>query len=428
LVLKRSLEIASAILSFLCLPLRRPFGPPPLRRPHIVVGVTNALTCLVLRGRLRALREAGFRVTLIANPGPLLERTAISEGVEFHAVPMERSIALHKDLVSFLRLWGLLCWLRPDMTEFSTPKAGLLGTVAAKLAGVPVRVYMLRGLRLEAAQGRKRRILCAAERMAAACAQTVLCNSPSLRSEALQLGLAPADKLRLLGAGSSNGVDPLRFAPSQGNPRRILGLPSNAPVVGFVGRLTYAKGLPDLIVAFERILAAQPAAWLLLVGWFDAAEDALSRAWKARILSHPRILVTGMVDDTAPYYGAMDLLVLPTWREGFPNAVLEAAASGLPAITTWATGARDAVAPGVTGLLIPPGYPSAITAAVLQLLENPTRRQSMGQAARAWAVEHYSFAHVMGRTTDFYQTLLQQGRQCNSVPPAIHEASVLDPV
>ena len=243
---------------------------------------------------------------------------------------------------------------------------------------------MLRGLKLETTTGFKRRILLATERLAAACAHIVLCNSESLRAEALALGMAPAAKLHLLGEGSSNGVDVVRFSPGPSDMRDRLGLPGDAPVVGFVGRLTRDKGLPELIEAFESILKQQPEAHLLLVGWFDAAEDALGPALRNRILDHPRIHCTGFVADTAPYYRAMDMMVLPTWREGFPTVVLEAAATGIPVITTLSTGSRDSVVPEVTGLLIPPGYPEAISEAVLKLLRDPDRRRRMGEAARAW--------------------------------------------
>ena len=117
--------------------------------PHIVVGITSAQTCLVLQGRLRVLREAGFRVTLVSSPGDLLTRTAAQEGVESVAIPMQREIAPLADLLSLLRLCWLLCRLKPDMTEFSTPKAGLVGSIAALLCRVPARVYFLRGLKLE---------------------------------------------------------------------------------------------------------------------------------------------------------------------------------------------------------------------------------------------------------------------------------------
>ena len=292
--------------------------------PTILIGVTHAQTCLVLGARLRALRNAGFHVLLLSSPGPLLDITAAREHVERIELPMQRSIAPFADLVSLYRLWRLIGKYRPDLVEFSTPKAGLLGTLAAWLRGVPRRVYMLRGLKLEATSGFKRRILLAAERLAARCAHVVLCNSESLRAETLALRIAPLRKLRLLGEGSSNGVDIDRFSPGSSPVREQLGIPRGVPVIGFSGRLTRDKGLPELSRAFDLILCAEPSTRLLLVGWFDVAEDALDPGLRERILNHPQIYCTGFVPDTAPYYRAMDLFVLPTWREGFPNAVLEA--------------------------------------------------------------------------------------------------------
>jgi glycosyltransferase involved in cell wall biosynthesis len=377
--------------------------------PTILVGVTHAQTCLVLGARLRALRNAGFRVVLLSSPGPLLELTAAREHVERIEVSMQRSIAPLADLVSFYRLWRLIGKYRPDLVEFSTPKAGLLGTLAAWLRGVPRRVYMLRGLKLEATSGLKRRILLFTERLAARCAHAVLCNSESLRTEALALRIAPLRKLRLLGEGSSNGVDVDRFSPGPSQVREQLGIPRGVPVIGFSGRLTCDKGLPELCRAFDLILCAEPSARLLLVGWFDVAEDALDPDLRERILRHPQIYCTGFVPDTAPYYRAMDLFVLPTWREGFPNAVLEAAATGLPVVTTESTGARDSVLPEITGLLIPPGYPEAIYEAVMKLIRDSQRRGRMGQAARAWILEHYVESRVVGMTVDYYKSLLDTG-------------------
>jgi len=379
-------------------------------RPHIVVGITSAQTCLVLRDRLRTLREAGFRVTLVSSPGELLTRTAAEQGVESVAIPMQREIALVADLIALVRLCWLLWRLRPQMTEFSTPKAGLLGSIAALLVRVPARVYFLRGLKLEACTGIKFRILLEAERIAAACSHSVLCNSQSLLRQALVLGVAPESKLRLLGNGSSNGVDIERFHPGPDSLRTRLGFARDAEVVGFVGRLTRDKGIPELVEAFDAILTAKPNAHLLLVGWFDASEDALGDAVQARIESHPRIHLTGFVADTAPYYRAMDVMVLPTHREGVPNAVLEAAATGVPVVTTLATGSCDAVVPEVTGLLIPPGYPMAIRESVLRLLSEPEESRRMGWAGRARVLEHYVNEQVLGRTAEYYKSLLEQNQ------------------
>ena len=404
----------------------QPSGSP--RRPHIVVGFTSAQTCLVLGSRLRALRDAGFRVTLVSSPGELFTRKAALEGVESISIPMRREISPFADLVSLLRMCWMLYRLKPEMTEFSTPKAGLLGAVAARLCGVPVRVYMLRGLKLETSAGLKRRILLAAEKLASACSHAVVCNSESLRNQALALGLAPKSKLHLLGSGSSNGVDVERFRPGPSNLRQLLGLPLDAPVVGFVGRMTRDKGLPELVQAFDAILAAEPEAQLLLVGWFDAADDALDADLRCRIRSHPRIHMTGFVADAAPYYRVMDVMVLPTWREGFPNVVLEAAASGIPVVTTLSTGSRDAVVPGVTGLLVPPGHPASICKAVLQLLRDPEGRQRMGIAARAWVLENYVNGRVLGLAVRYYKGLLEGNRpgEARAIPVPVD--SVLNPI
>jgi glycosyltransferase involved in cell wall biosynthesis len=342
---------------------------------------------------------------------------------------MCRGIAPFADFVSFARLCRLLWRLKPEMTEFSTPKAGLLGSVAAMLCRVPSRVYFLRGLKLETTIGIKRRILLTTERLASACSHAVLCNSESLRNQALALRVAPEAKLNVLGSGSSNGVDVERFSPGPGTLLRAqLGLSANAPVVGFVGRLTRDKGLPELVEAFDAILTAKPQAHLLLVGWFDASEDALDRGLRRRIKNHPRIHMTGYVADTAPYYRAMDVLVLPTWREGFPNVVLEAAASGIPVVTTLCTGSRDSVVPEVTGLLIPPGYPVAIREAVLQLLRDPKRRCRMGKAARAWVLQNYVNGRVLGLTVHCYKSLLERNQPTGTRRVPVPAGSVLNPI
>jgi hypothetical protein len=243
------------------------------------------------------------------------------------------------------------------------------------------------------------------------------CNSRSLRVRSLGLGIGSGSKLVVLGEGSSGGVDLLRFSPGPSSIRRQLGIPRDALVIGFVGRLTADKGLPELLEAFTAILGQEPSAYLLLAGWFDAAEDGLDVGMRARIEGHPRIVCTGFVADTAPYYRSMDVMVLPSWREGFPNVVLEAAASGVPVVATYCTGSRDAVISEVTGLLVPPGYPDAICEAVLGLLRDPVRCQRMSTAARRWVIENYEDRRVLGLAVAFYLNLIR--------PPAEagHEAS-----
>jgi glycosyltransferase involved in cell wall biosynthesis len=387
---------------------RNPKGAESSTTLHVVIGITCAQSCVVLPARVDAFRAAGFLVSVVSGPGKQLDDTAQAEGVNAHPISIQRGMAPLADCRTLIILCRLLHRLRPDLVEFSTPKAGFLGSLAAKLCGVPTRIYSLRGLKLESAHGWKRSILLAAERVAASCAHVVLCNSDSLRAQALALGIAPASKLMVLGDGSSNGVDADRFSPGATTVRARLGIAADAKVLGFVGRLTCDKGLPELIDAFEMILKSEPEACLLLVGWFDKAEDAVDEGLRQRILNHPRIVFTGFVADTAPYYRAMDILILPTRREGFPNVVLEAAATGIPVIATLCTGSCDAVVPEVTGLLIPPGYPEAICEAALNLLRDPARRHRMGIAARAWVIERFLDAQVLGLTIALYENLMKQ--------------------
>jgi glycosyltransferase involved in cell wall biosynthesis len=353
----------------------------------------------------------------------MAEQLAAEEGAGLIAIPIRRGISPLADILSLFRLTFTLRLLRPALTEFSTPKAGLLGNLAAFLCRVPSRVYLLRGLRLETSSGLTRAVLKASEKLAAACAHAVVCNSESLRQQAIALRLVPENKLKVLGAGSSNGVDLARFTPGPDTMRAELGIPAGAPVVGFVGRLTRDKGIPELLEAFNRLLETMPDTRLLLVGWFDESEDALSVYQRARIEAHPRIVQTGFVSDTAPYFRAMDILVLPTWREGFPNAVLEAAASGLPVVTTLTTGARDAVLPGITGVLVPPGEPFALAEALLALLQRPRQRLAMGETARYWVVQKFGNRRVLGLTVSFYLQLLRRAdarnRHRDSMPVAL---------
>jgi glycosyltransferase involved in cell wall biosynthesis len=373
----------------------------------MVVGVTTDQTCLVLKGRLRALQEAGFDVTLMASPGTdgMLFRTAQAEGVKACPIRMQRCIAPMADLRSLVQLWTLLYRIRPLITDFSTPKAGLLGNIAAWTLRVPHRVYSLRGLKLESASGFKKQLLLATERISARCAHRVFCNSESLLRKALELKIAPAEKLSMVGNGSSNGVDTNRFSPGLSQMKQMLHIPDGDWVVGFVGRLTTDKGIPELIEAFELVLRRESRCWLLLVGWFDGAEDALEEKWRRRIREHPRIRHTGYVTDVVDCYRVMDILVLPTHREGFPNVALEAAASGVPVIATESTGARDAVDPEVTGLLVPVGNVGAIADATLRLLWDPDRRKRMAEAGRRWATERYSQERVLRMTVEFYRAM-----------------------
>jgi glycosyltransferase involved in cell wall biosynthesis len=293
--------------------------------------------------------------------------------------------------------------------DVSTPKAGLLGSIAALLARVPCRVYTLRGLRMETATGLKRRMLWLAEWLSCACAHSVVPLSESLRRRAVDLKLVPAAKANIV--KHSGGVDLTRFAPRRRGStethalRQELGLTGKESVIGFVGRFVKDKGIRELVEAFRELGTTRPNLRLLLVGDFESG-DPVEPEVRKYIESASTILRPGFVENTAPYYALMDVFVLPTYREGFPGVPLEAQASGVPVVTTTATGAIESVVNGVTGVLVPVGDSKALTKAIDELLAEPTLRQRMGEAGRARTEREFRQDVIWDALIRHYQALL----------------------
>ncbi len=373
--------------------------------------VTAAMTTRLMRGQLRFLHEAGFEVTIVSSPGWELDSVAEEEGVHGIGIWMEREISPLRDLWSLWRLWRLMRRLRPAVVNAGTAKAGLLAGMAAWLAGVPCRVYTLHGIRLETTSGLKRSILAAAERVSCRCANHVLCVSESVQNRAVEFGLVQRGRCGFLGRGSFNGVDAERFAPTPGRlaqaaeVRRQLAIPRDAPVIGFVGRLTRDKGVPQLVEAFRRVRERLPRTRLLLIGRFEGG-DPVPKAVRESIDTDPGVVHVGYVEDPAVHYQLMDVLALPTYREGFPTVVLEAAAAEKPVVSTWATGARDAVVDGVTGLLVPVGDSDALAEALLSVLDSPVLAAKMGSAGRQRVEREYQPARVCRELEGLYRSLL----------------------
>ena len=287
----------------------------------------------------------------------------------------------------------------------STPKAGLLAGLAAWLTRVPTRVYVLRGLRLETTQGLRWVLLWTLEWVAIHAAHQVIVVSPSLLARTRMLRLIGHHRSVVLGAGASNGVDLSRFAPTPERKntarawREGMGIPVTAFVFGYVGRPAVDKGIGELIQAFAALTAVDLDVWLVIVG--TNALHELPANIGATLDSTPRVLFTGWVDDSAPTYHTMDALVLPTYREGFPNVPLEAAAAGLPVITTTATGAIDSIQAGITGLLVPPRDSAALLTAMRKLTSDRQRAADMGTAGRDFVDNNFTNDRVWNQLAAF---------------------------
>jgi glycosyltransferase involved in cell wall biosynthesis len=364
--------------------------------PRLVYIMTSASSAMFVRSHLAYLRERGFEVMFISAPGDELRIVREREGITTVPVPMEREISPLKDLVSLVRLYTVLRRLRPAIVNAGTPKAGLLGMIAACAAGVPVRIYFLLGLRLETTHGMKRFILGVAERCASALAHRVICVSESLRRLYVRLGYTTEAKACVLGQGSPNGIyaDEITQTPQVRERARALrahlGIPDGAPVVGFAGRLTRDKGVPELLDAFEQILASLPAARLLVLGRFEDG-DPIPENYVKRLGSHPSVIMTGFVSDTAAYYRIMDVVAFPSYREGLAGPPLEAAlVAEIPSVAFEATGTVDAVCDGVTGTIVPLGDVASFACALEKYLTNDPLRREHGQAARNYVLRHFS--------------------------------------
>jgi len=368
----------------------------------VLIGVTSDLSLSLMRGLPQYLASRGWDVHVVSSPGPGLDALRGEQGLTVHALRMAREPSPLADARALLSWIALLRRVRPDAISVGTPKAGLLGGLAARWTRVPWRIYHLRGLRLETTTGVRRSILAILERTAMASSNMVISVSASLRQRVVDLGLVDGSRIRVLGHGSSNGVELPARPPSteeRAAARQRLGLEPQPPVVGFVGRLTPDKGL-DVLAAARALLAERGVDHqLLIVGGVDEqADPAILDA--LRSVGRPPI-ETGQVPDARSFYAAMDLLCLPTLREGFPNVVLEAAAAGIPAVTTDATGAVDSVVDGATGLIAAVGDPGSLADRLQELLEATAgARRAMGQTARERAGRDFSRDQVWALFAD----------------------------
>lgn len=366
--------------------------------------------------QMRFLRTQGFDIHAVSSPGKELDECGRNTGVATHAVLMKRDINPLADLVALLRLWKLLRCLRPAIVHVHTPKAGLLGMVAARAAGVKLRIYTVHGLPAMTRTGWRRHLLHAADRVACLLATQILCVSHSLRAVVIQNRLCPEWKVKTLGDGGCAGVELDRFDPAvrgaqdRQRVRDEYGIPQRALLLCYIGRIVRDKGIEELAQSWRELREEFPDLYLLLCGSFER-QDPVSQTAITFLLQDPRVRATGeMIGDMPAIYAAIDLCVLPSYREGLATVLLECGAMKIAAVATEIPGCVDVIQPGVTGLLIPTRNVAALAEAVSNLLRNPGMRRRMGEAGRQYIQNRFSAVRISHLVWAEYVTLWENSR------------------
>jgi glycosyltransferase involved in cell wall biosynthesis len=332
-----------------------------------------------------ALAQQRAEQLLVCSEGREGREAAERGGMRFEPVRIAQSIRPIADIGAVFRLTRLFRRECPAMVIAHMSKAAAVGLVAAWITRVRSRVYYNHGMALFSATGLKRVLLWLVEWISCASATRVVFCSQSTKAEAVRLGVVSAEKAQVVGEGSIAGVDTTAFAPAQGaireSARRALNVPLGAVAVGFVGRQVPHKGLLTVLEAWRALdEKVRSRAVLVVVGGMPTA--AVAEALDQSASEDNSIIVAGTRTDMPTVYAALDLVVLPSWHEGFPYSLLEAQASGVPVIASAVTGNIDAVIPDVTGTLVPPRDPDALAASLTQLIDDPDRRAAFGRAAR----------------------------------------------
>ena len=335
-------------------------------------------------------------------------------GLNMLAVPISRNPSVLRDLWCFLRLWWFFLWHRFDVIHASNPKAMLLATLAAFFAFHPRRVITVRGRVYENSQGFKRRVFVWLDRLTCRCADRVIVVSHSLREAMLKDGIGRretgAGALIVIAAGSSQGCDAMFFDRDKVSPREIAEfkrtchLGDKDRVILFAGRRRKDKGVCELVRAFEQLSNNQPDWHLILFGHEEKASD-IGPSIRETIENHPKIHAFDWTSDLRTAYAAADIFVLPTWREGFPNTVLEASAMQVPVVTTTAVGAVDSVIDGETGFLVPVNDETQLVAKLETLIKSPELRADMGRNGRNRVVTEFAPERIRDGILDVYDSL-----------------------
>lgn len=371
---------------------------------------------VLLKGQLRFMASNGFDVKGVSSEGEELREVHENEGIAVEAITMSRKITPFQDLKSLWQMWNFLRKEKPQIVHTHTPKAGIIGMLAARLAGVPHRLHTVAGLPLMEATGTKRKILNFVEKLTYSSATRVYPNSKGLYDFILQNNFTQSNKLKIIANGSSNGIDTTFFSPDQVTElervtlREKLNIQPDDFVFVFVGRIVSDKGINELIKAFSELQTVEnkpTGIKLLLVGGLENDLDPLNPETLAEINQNKDIISVGFQQDVRSFFAIADALVFPSYREGFPNVVMQAGAMGLPSIVSDINGCNEIIIEGENGLIIPSKNVEKLKEKMLTLAKDKNLYTKLKGNSRRMIENRYEQSVVWNALLEEYEGLLQ---------------------
>jgi glycosyltransferase involved in cell wall biosynthesis len=361
----------------------------------------------LLKGQLKMLNEH-YEIVGVSSPGSELEEVHQREGIRVIALPMERHISLVKDFISLIRMILLFLKEQPDMVHSLTPKAGLISMLAGWITGVPVRMHTFTGLVFPTATGFKQKLLIWMDRLTCACATHINPEGNGVKQDLMRYQITKKP-LKIIANGNINGIN-LNYFQKTPEIMQVAEAYRKEELFTFcfVGRMVRDKGINELVSAFVRLQEKYASTRLILVGPFERNLDPVSPETEKQIFGNPAIEFMDFQKDICPFLAASDALVFPSYREGFPNVVLQAGAMGLPAIVTNINGSNEIIEPGKNGVIIESQNEEQLYLAMENFVLEQDKVRMMAQNCRAIIAEKYDQRIVWAALLDEYKTLLKE--------------------
>lgn len=367
---------------------------------------------ILLKGQLEYLSQY-FEVIGISSNGPELKETENREGIKTVPINMKRSISPLKDLISLITLYKVLKREKPLIIHSITPKAGLLSMMAAKLAGVPIRMHTFTGLIFPSKKGLLQKLLIKMDQLLCVCATHIYPEGEGVKADLIKYKITKKP-LKVIANGNVNGIDRSHFDPTlystndKKGLRQSLDISENDFVYIFVGRLVTDKGINELVEAFSEISKKHDQAKLLLVGPFEKELDPLKDATLKEINKNQNIITVGFKSDVRPYFAISDVLVFPSYREGFPNVVMQAGAMALPSIVSNINGCNEIIIEGENGTIIPAKDKKTLTEKMELFISDKILLENLSSKARGLIISRYEQQIVWNALLEEYQSLEKQ--------------------